>query len=41
MISVRGVFDGKVAHPLEKLSIMSKRNVIITFVDDENDSESE
>jgi hypothetical protein len=41
MISVRGFFDGKVARPLEKLSSMSKRKVIITFIDDETDFESE
>jgi hypothetical protein len=39
MLSVKGVFDGEVVRPLEKLSFRNSRNVIITFVDDSNDEE--
>ena len=39
MISVKGVFDGEVVRPVEKIKIKDKRNVIITFLDEENDPE--
>ncbi len=39
MLSVKGVFDGEVVRPIEKLNFRNKRNVIITFVDDYNDGE--
>lgn len=38
MLSVKGVYDGEVVRPLEKLNFRNKRNVIITFIDD-NDEE--
>jgi len=34
MLSVRGIYDGESILPIEKIDFKSKKNVIITFLDD-------
>ncbi len=38
MLSIKAIYDGKQIKFLEKINISSPKNVIVTFLDDENES---
>lgn len=39
MLSVKGIYDGKTLKLLENVNIVSPKKVIVTFVDDLDDTE--
>lgn len=39
MLAIKGIYDGNSIILLDKVDIQSKRNVIVTFLDDINDTE--
>ena len=39
MLSIKGIYDGKTLKLLEAVNVLSPKNVIVTFVDDLDDTE--